>query len=119
MEQMLRAGKLDQVQGDHQLEGGSHFYNMNQDGMAMPAAASLHQQAGVRVVPTGSYNPSLGSNSMSTDVTSRQKGTNQLNSLLANAASLEQERAQNPQYHLQMAAKAKGRRSTAKRTYGW
>ena len=119
MEQMLRAGKLDQVEGDHQLSGVNHVYTMEGDA-ALPTAATSHtSSAGVRVVPTGSYDPSLGSTSMSTDVTSRQKTTNQLNSLLANAASLESHRAQNPQYHLGVAKKAGSHRATAKRKYGW
>ena len=119
MEQMLRAGKLDQVKGDHQLSGVSHVYTMEGDALPPAAATSHTSSAGVRVVPTGSYDPSLGATSMSTDVTSRQKTTNQLNSLLANAASLESHRAQNPQYHLGVAKKAGSQRATAKRKYGW
>ena len=116
MEQMLRAGKLDQVQGDHQLEGVAHVYNL--DGDAAAAAASVISSSGVRVVPTGSYDPSLGATSMSTSVSSRQKNSNQLNSLLANAASLESQRAQNPHLMGQQGKRA-SHNASMKRKYGW
>ena len=118
MEQMLRAGKLDQIEGDRQLEGGTHEYNLDGDAAAAAASMMASSAAGVRVVPTSSYDPSLGGTSMSTKVTSRQKNTNQLNSLLANAASLETKRIQNPQLMGQ-----KGKRglhnAAMKRKYGW
>ena len=118
MEQMLRAGKLDEIEGDRQLEGGAHEYNLDGDAAAAAASMMASSAAGVRVVPTSSYDPSLGGTSMSTKVTSRQKNTNQLNSLLANAASLETKRIQNPQLMGQ-----KGKRglhnAAMKRKYGW
>lgn len=118
MEQMLRAGKLDQVEGDHQLEGVSHEYNLGGDAAAAAASMMASSAAGVRVVPMGSYDPSLGATSMSTTVTSRQKNTNQLNSLLANAASLETKRVQNP--HLMGQQGKRGLHNAAmKRKYGW
>ena len=115
---MLRAGKLDEIEGDRQLEGGAHEYNLDGDAAAAAASMMASSAAGVRVVPTSSYDPSLGGTSMSTKVTSRQKNTNQLNSLLANAASLETKRIQNPQLMGQ-----KGKRglhnAAMKRKYGW
>jgi hypothetical protein len=122
MEQMLRAGRLDQVQGDHELSGVSHVYHQDADLHAGSAAMSSSSSGvGVRVVPTGAYDSSLGKTAVTTDVTSRQKTSNQLNSLLANAASLESHRAQNPQYHLMGGARGKSgsHRATAKRKYGW
>jgi len=123
MEQMLRAGKLDEVQGDNFLEGVSHVYNQEGDhpGSAMSMMSPTSSTGvGVHVVPTSSYDASIGTTAMSTDVTNRQKNSNQLNSLLANAASLESHRAQNPQFHM-MGSKGKGgsHRATAKRKYGW
>ena len=117
MEQMLRAGKLDQVQEDHQLEGQAHEYHLDGEEAASMMAAST-SAAGVRVVPTGSYDPSLGVTTKSTNVTSKQKNSNQLNSLLASAASLETQRAQNP--HLLSGQRKRGTHSAAmKRKYGW
>jgi len=120
MEQMLRAGKLDEVQGDHELEGVSHVYNQEGDSVVSMMSSSSSNGVGVRVVPTGSYDASAGATAMSTDVTCRQKNSNQLNSLLANAASLESHRAQNPQFHtLSGKGKSGSQRATAKRKYGW
>jgi hypothetical protein len=123
MEQMLRAGKLDQVQGDHELQGVAHVYQQEGDHVAsaMSSSSNNNTGAGVRVVPTGTYDASLGATAMSTDVSSRQKNSNQLNSLLANAASLESHRAQNPQFHGVMGGKGKSgnHRANAKQKYGW
>jgi hypothetical protein len=129
MEQMLRAGKLDQVQGDHELQGVAHVYQQEGDlASAMTSSSSSNNNnnnntggAGVRVVPTGTYDASLGATAMSTDVSSRQKNSNQLNSLLANAASLESHRAQNPQFNGMMGVKGKSgsHRANAKTKYGW
>ena len=118
MEQMLRSGKLNEVQGDLELEGGSHVYQHGGDNVSF-SMSKISDSAGVRVVPTGSYNASTGATAMSTDVTSRQKHSNQLNSLLANAASLESHRAQNPQFFLNGKGKGGSHRATAKRKYGW
>ena len=118
MEQMLRAGKLDQVEGDHQVEGVAHEYNLDGDAAVAAASVMTSSGAGVRVVPTSSYDPSLGGTSASTKVTSRQKYSNQLNSLLASAASLETQRAQNP--HLMGQKGKRGAHNAAmKRKYGW
>jgi len=121
MEQMLRAGKLDEVQGDHVLQGVAHVYQQEGDHAALAAHGSSSNGPGVRVVPTGSYDASLGATAVGTDVTSRQKNSNQLNSLLANAASLENHRAQNPLFHSMGggAGKSGSNRATAKRKYGW
>lgn len=122
IEEMLRAGKLDEVQGDHELEGEAHVYKYDGDhaGSATSMMSSSSDEVRVRVVPTGSYDASSGATSLSTDVTSRQKNSNQLNSLLANAASLQSHRAQNPQFHLMgVKGKSGSHRATAKRKYGW
>lgn len=118
MEQMLRAGKLDQIEGDHQLEGIAHDYNLDGDAAAAAASIMTSSAAGVRVVPTSSYDPSLGATSVSTKVTSRQKNSNQLNSLLASAASLETKRVQNPQLMGQQGKRGL-HNAAMKRKYGW
>uniref|UniRef100_A0A7S4AE27 Uncharacterized protein n=1 Tax=Pseudo-nitzschia australis TaxID=44445 RepID=A0A7S4AE27_9STRA len=119
MEQMLRAGKLDEVEGDHDVQGIAHIYHQQgEHGAAMASSSSSN----VRVVPTSSYDATTGSTARSTSVTGRQKTSNQLNSLLANAASLESHRAQNPQFHSMGGVggtKQGSHRATAKRKYGW
>ena len=70
-----------------------------------PAAAPTH---GIKVVPTAIYDPSAGG-----AVTGRRGKSHQINQLLAQAASLEQARAQ---------GQVKGptsHRANAKRKYGW
>lgn len=128
MEQMLRAGRLDQVEGDHELQGVEHTYLPPGDHGASTSTtmASSSASASVRVVPTGSYDAATGATAASTTVTSRQKTTNQLNSLLANAASLESKRAQGTQFQFLGgsgsgggATKQGSHRATAKRKYGW
>lgn len=114
MEQMLRAGKIDEIQSDHQLEMESNHYRISGDvGGGDKGGYSSH---GIKVVPTSSYEASAGTTSASTDVSFKQKNKHQLNSLLANAASLEAARAQNP-FHATNSAKS--HRASAKRRYGW
>ena len=119
MEQMLRAGKLDEVRGDHEVRGVAHVYQQQGD-YAAAVAASSSASSTVRVVPTSAYDAATGTTATSTSVTSRQKNSNQLNSLLANAASLESQRAQNPRYAGGSLGAGQGsHRATAKRRYGW
>jgi hypothetical protein len=113
MEQMLRAGMLDEVQGDHSVEGVASVYQPSEFDSVPPA----YNSHGVRMVPTSSYNPSTGSTTASTEITGRQRNKHQLNSLLASAASLEAQRAQNP--HLAGRTAGSSHRATAKRKYGW
>ena len=117
---MLRAGKLNEVQGDHELQGVAHVYNQQGEHPSSVAVSSTGSSSEVRVVPTGSYDATTGATSASTNVSSRQKNSNQLNSLLANAASLESQRAQNPQFQsMSGAGKSGSHRASAKRKYGW
>ncbi|KAL3915654.1 MAG: hypothetical protein SGILL_005547 [Bacillariaceae sp.] len=114
MEAMLRAGKFDQVEGDHVLEASANVYQPSE----MDSGPSYNSH-GVRVVPMSSYNPSTGTTSASTDITGQQKNKHQLNSLLASAASLEAQRSQNPHFSGRAAGTGSGQRATAKRKYGW
>jgi hypothetical protein len=119
MEQMLRAGKIDEFQGDHELQASTNVYQPS-DMDSSSGPSSSYNAHGVRVVPTSSYNVGSGTTTASTEVTGRQKNKHQLNSLLASAASLEAHRAQNP--HLggrTGGGTGGGHRSTAKRKYGW
>jgi hypothetical protein len=111
MEQMLRAGNLQGLStGDViELEGASNVY---QPMDTNAAAAETHH--GIRVVPTTHYNPGAGMSAASTDISGKQRGKHQLNSLLASAASLESQRLQNP-----TTQKMSSHRATAKRKYGW
>jgi len=114
MEQMLRAGRLDEVQGDHELLGVAHVYLNEYSSSVEASSSSIH------VVPTGTYDPTTGTTYTSKDVTSQQKNKNQLNSLLANATSLESHRMQN--HHFQpMGGTGRGNsdKVSAKRKYGW
>jgi hypothetical protein len=115
MEQMLRAGRINDIQEDHELEATAHVY---QPSDLESSASSRQEHHGVRVVPTSSYDVGAGATVASTAITGRQKNKHQLNSLLASAASLEAHRAQNP--HLGSGSGAgSSHRSTAKRKYGW
>ena len=114
MEQMLRAGKLDQVEGDHVVEGVASTYQPSEFD-----SGPSYNSHGVRVVPTSSYNVSTGSTTASTEVTGRQRNKHQLNSLLASAASLEAQRAQNPHLSARSTGSGSSHRATAKRKYGW
>jgi hypothetical protein len=116
MEQMLRAGKIHQFQGDYELEGTANVYQHSEYDSTM----STYQVHGVHMVPTSSYNVSAGTTVASTEISGRQRNKHQLNSLLANAASLEARRMQNP--HLANAASGSSgatHRASAKRKYGW
>jgi hypothetical protein len=116
MEQMLRAGRLDEVQGDHELQGVAHIYNAPSEyGSSSGAAATAAAVDSIRVVPTGAYDPATGTTSTSRDVTGTQKNKNQLNSLLANAAALENHRMQIGG----TSNTANAYKATAKRKYGW
>mmetsp|Transcript_14951 Transcript_14951/g.36706 ORF Transcript_14951/g.36706 Transcript_14951/m.36706 type:complete len:211 (-) Transcript_14951:78-710(-) len=115
MEQMLRAGKIDEIQGDRQLEMESNQYHLSGD-VGGGGSAGDHNAHGIKVVPTSSYQSSAGTTMASTDVNLKQKNKHQLNSLLANAASLEAARAQNP---LHTTKANKSHRASAKRRYGW
>ena len=115
MEQMLRAGRLDEVQGDHELQGVAHIYNAPSEYGSSSGAAAAAAVDSIRVVPTGAYDPATGTTSTSRDVTGTQKNKNQLNSLLANAAALENHRMQIGG----TSNTANAYKATAKRKYGW
>ncbi|OEU20645.1 hypothetical protein FRACYDRAFT_234277 [Fragilariopsis cylindrus CCMP1102] len=115
MEQMLRAGRLDEVQGDHELQGVAHIYNAPSEYGSSSGAAAATAVDSIRVVPTGAYDPATGTTSTSRDVTGTQKNKNQLNSLLANAAALENHRMQIGG----TSNTANAYKATAKRKYGW
>lgn len=107
MEQMLRQGNLDGVTSDVHLEGQDNVYQMPQD-----QQTSSYQSHGVRVVPTVQYNVGSGSSAASMGISGKQRGKNQMNSLLASAASLESQRARVPQ-------KQSTHRANARTKYGW
>lgn len=142
MEAMLRAGNLagiDEVAAasdgrmihlDGTVEGGvggnadyaAQVLAAQAQHAATAAAAAAANRHGVRVVPTSTYDPSTGAMTASTSLSGKQKGKNQLNALLANAASLEASRLQNP--HLSGPGGGAGGgqnayRNNAKRKYGW
>jgi hypothetical protein len=115
MEQMLRAGKIHEFQGDYELEGAANVYEHSEYD-----SVPTYQGHGLRMVPTTSYNVSTGTTIASTEISGRQRNKHQLNSLLANAASLEARRMQNP--HLgsgPSGGSGATHRASAKRKYGW
>ena len=118
MEAMLRAGNIDGIDSDIHLAGGG---NANYAAQALlqqqqQQATAQYQAHGVRVVPTSQYNPATGQMDASASISGKQKGKNQLNALLANAASLEASRLENPQ----LSNNPRGTyRNNAKRKYGW
>ena len=118
MEAMLRAGNIDGIDSDIHLTGGG---NANYAAQALlqqqqQQATAQYQAHGVRVVPTSQYNPATGQMDASASISGKQKGKNQLNALLANAASLEASRLENPQ----LSNNPRGTyRNNAKRKYGW
>ncbi|KAG7337566.1 hypothetical protein IV203_019821 [Nitzschia inconspicua] len=115
MEQLLRAGKIHEFEGDHDIDGEAHIYIPPG---AEAAAGPSYQAHGVRVVPTTQYNVGAGTTVASTDISGRQRNKHQLNSLLASAASLEAHRMQNP--HLGTASRSSSQhRASAKHKYGW
>jgi hypothetical protein len=130
MEQLLRAGRLEEIQEDQRLEGSANVYVAPDPTAAAGgggvggAAASTYHGHGLRVVPTAKYNVGTGGTVATTDVTVRQKGKHQLNSLLASAATLEAHRAQNPLFGQGGGGGGAGpgagsHRASAKRKYGW
>jgi hypothetical protein len=115
MEQMLRAGKIHDFEGDYELEGSANVYEHSEFD-----SVPTYQGHGLRVVPTSSYNVSAGTTVTTTEISGRQRNKHQLNSLLANAASLEARRMQNP--HVGSGASGgsgASQRASAKWKYGW
>lgn len=129
MEQLLRAGKIGEIQEDHQLEASANVYvapdTTSGGGQAAAASSSsTYHGHGLRMVPTKTYDVSTGGTTTSTDISVRQKSKHQLNSLLANAATLEAHRARNPFFGGSGSSgsgtgTAGSHRATAKRKYGW
>jgi hypothetical protein len=120
MEAMLRAGNLDGIDSDiHLTSGGNANYTVEallQQQQQQHQVAPHYQAHGVRIVPTSHYNTATGQMDASASISGKQKGKNQLNALLANAASLEASRLENPQ----LSANTRGTyRNNAKRKYGW
>jgi len=119
MEAMLRAGNWDNVDSDIHLEGGGNSnYAMEAIRQQQQQVAPQYQAHGVRVVPTSHYNTSTGQMDASSSISGKQKGKNQLNALLANAASLEASRIENPQLSSNTTNRGTYR-NNAKRKYGW
>lgn len=108
MERMLRQGNLSSVTSDVHLEGQAHVYQAPQE-----EEQATYQSHGVRVVPTTQYNAGAGGMVTAAKITGKQRGKNQMNALLVNAASLEAQRARNP------LPQQKVQRANAKRKYGW
>jgi hypothetical protein len=108
MEQMLRQGNLAGVSSDVHLHGQDNVYEVPQD-----QQQASNQSQGVRVVPTSQYNVGMGTTAASIAISGKQRGKNQMNSLLASAASLESQRARNPQTQQNV------HRTNAKSKYGW
>ena len=120
MEQLLRAGNIQAVHGacDTQLEGLAHVYTGGEELLADGAAAATTTN-NIRVVSTTRYDPKTGTTAHSHDITAGQKQKNQLNSLLSNAAALENERFQNPFYGGRSQTNNSSQKATAKKKYGW
>ena len=115
MEQLLRAGKLQDVTETVSLEGPSNVYQP-----PAPAQQQQYQSHGIRVVPTTRYNVGMGQSTASMQVTGRQRGKHQLNSLLVSAAALEAQRARNPMGDGGTnSSSGSSHRVNAKRKYGW
>eukprot|EP00980_Cylindrotheca_fusiformis_P026089 scaffold15311_cov136-Cylindrotheca_fusiformis.AAC.11 len=110
MEQMLREGNLDGVSSDVHLHGQDNVYEVPQDQQQHSTQAQSH---GVRVVPTSQYVPGMGTTASTIKISGKQRGKNQVNALLASAASLEAQRARNP------LPQQNTHRANAKRKYGW
>jgi len=120
MEQLLRAGNIQAVHGacDTQLDGLAHVYTGGEELLADGAAAATTTN-NIRVVSTTRYDPKTGTTAHSHDITAGQKQKNQLNSLLSNAAALENERFQNPFYGGRSQTNNSSQKATAKKKYGW
>ena len=108
MEQMLRSGQTANIDFDAQLQGQAP-----NDYVPQSNDNASYQSHGLRVVPTQRYDTSSGLQA-STQITGKQKSKHQLNSLLANAASLDSQRMRNPN-----SQNTNSHRATAKRKYGW
>lgn len=108
MEQMLRQGNLEGVSSDVHLHGQDNVFEIPQD-----QQQASQQSHGIRVVPTSQYNPGAGAAAATVKISGKQRGKNQMNALLASAASLEAQRARNPLPQQNI------HRSNAKRKYGW
>ena len=112
MEQMLRAGNMSEINSDDNVihmegQGPTDFVPEAQTYQEVPSH-------GVRVVPVSMYGKA-GSSATSTEISGKQRSKHQLNSLLASAASLEQQRARAPQ----ASSSGVSHRVNAKRKYGW
>jgi hypothetical protein len=108
MEELLRQGNFDGVTSDVHLRGQDNVYQMPQE-----QNSASYQSHGVRVVPTAQYNVGSGTTTASVNISGKQRGKNQVNALLASAASLEAQRARNPLQQQTI------HRANAKRKYGW
>jgi hypothetical protein len=113
MERALRRGQIDTVINDAALTSSIQGADPNNLSMVDPPTmdpdSTTHGM--VRNVPTQLYDPSSGG--MAAAASMRRGGKNQINQLLAQAAHLERERAQQP------SQVAKIQRANAKRKYGW
>jgi hypothetical protein len=112
MERALRRGQIDTVINDAALTSSIQGADPNNFSMEPPTIdpeSTTHSM--VRNVPTQLYDPSSGG--LAAAASMRRGGKNQINQLLAQAAHLERERAQQP------SQVAKIQRANAKRKYGW
>jgi hypothetical protein len=119
LEQMLRAGNTAGITGDIQLEGQAPDQYLPEE-QTYQAPASH----GVRVVPVSMYG-SAGATTTGADISGKQRSKHQLNALMANAASLEHQRARAPfssssqQGPSSSSSSGTTHRANAKRKYGW
>jgi hypothetical protein len=113
MERALRRGQIDSVINDAALTSSIQGADPNNLSMMDPPTidpeSTTHGM--VRNVPTQLYDPSSGG--LAAAVSMRRGGKNQINQLLAQAAHLERERAQQPSQVVKI------QRANAKRKYGW
>ena len=111
MQKALRSGdfgKLDTVHGIQTIQREAH------QGTYVPTEESTATSGtGIRVANVAMYNTKSGVEEVGTDVSDKAKGKNQINHLMASAASFEANQ------QLTHSQRLKTNRASAKRKYGW
>jgi hypothetical protein len=112
MQKALRSGNftaLDETSGDvNVVETTQPVYQPQEETYQVDTSNV------VKVAPVQMYDPSKGTDVTAASVTSKQRSKHQINQLLANAASLELQRARN-----MGGGTTHSKRADAKRKYGW
>lgn len=117
LQKALRAGQLDQALDSATSQGVSQVEQLDQARPTeyVPQSETYAVPAhGVRVAATEMYNPKAGTTTTADAAAISKKGKNQINALMASAATFELQQARGGP-----AGKSNSQRTGAKKKYGW